>query len=340
MPDGVAPKGLRVAISGLGWIAINRHLPCFRKAGAEVVAAYHPANPRETFGLPIAEKFEDLFEFKPDIIAVCSPPSAHAEQAIKAIEHGCHVLVEKPMAISLKEARSMAEAAQRHKRTLCVAHSHLFDRAMIKALNQVNSGEIGELTSVQALFYRGHLRPGKPWLFELPGGLAFDELPHPVYLMERFLGRVQVASLNIEAVPSRETPRQVHVTLKGERGTGHIAMIMDSPVSEWHLVISGTRKMLDVDLFRDVLVALPSDGAHTPSKVLKTSWAGLSGHTFGVLSSGIKYVLGRLYYGHDILIERLLASIQSGSPPPVSLEEALRTQELVEKILSPLKREN
>lgn len=325
----------RVAISGYGWIAKHRHAPCFRRAGGEIVAIYHPSDKAGIRSPREVDEFEGLFDANPEVIAICSPPWAHAEQAIRALEKGCHVLVEKPMAMTAGQAKDMVEAAQRSGRVLSVAHSHLFDRAMVKAVNIVESGGIGELTSVHAMFFRGRVPPGKSWLFDLPGGLVFDELPHPIYLMERFLGSLSIRSLDIEAVPGRNTPRQVHVVLRGERGTGQISMIMDSPVSEWHLILTGTKQMLIVDLFRDVLVTVPSDGVHTLPRVMYTSWAVLSRHLAGVLSSGIRFRFGGLYWGHDVLIERFLSAVKTGSPAPVTAEEGLRIQELVDQIVEP-----
>ena len=81
------------------------------------------------------------------------------------------------------------------------------------------------------------------------------------------------------------------------------------------------------------LISLPTDGAHTPFKVLNTSWAAISSHMLGLLSSGARYAAGRLYYGHDVLIKRFVEAVRTGSEPPVTLDEAVRTQELVDRIL-------
>jgi predicted dehydrogenase len=333
---GINSLPLRVAISGYGWIAKNRHEPCFQRLGCEVVAVYRSAYRNLSPSLKRVERFEDLFEFSPDIVAICSPPWAHAEQAIKAMERGCHVLVEKPMAMNADEARSMVDTSRQTGQLLTVAHSHLFDRSVIQAIEMLREGIIGELTSVQALFFRGDMPETKPWLFQLPGGLTFDELPHPVYLMQKFLGPSELKSLDVETVSGRNTPRQIHAVLKGEKITGNISMIMDSPVSEWHFILVGTKKMLIIDLFRDILVKIPSDGTHQPLNVIKTSGHAFASHIFGVLNSGFKYASGRLFYGHDVLIEDFVSSIRTGSSLPVSPEQALRTQELVDQIIQPV----
>jgi hypothetical protein len=93
--------------------------------------------------------------------------------------------------------------------------------------------------------------------------------------------------------------------------------------------------MLIIDLFRDVLVRIPTDRDHKPSNVLKTSMKLVSTHLGGVISSGAKYARGGLFYGHDVLIDQFVNAVTSGTNPPVSIESAVRTQELVDLIIAP-----
>ena len=289
--------------------------------------------PARVQDFPVVGSFDELLAMNPDVVSICSPPWAHAEQAIAVLEHGCHVLVEKPMAMNVEEAERMAAAAERSGKLLCVAHSHLFDQSIVRAGELLDSGALGELVSVQAVFFRGKLREGKAWLYELPGGLVFDELPHPIYLLERFLGRTSLGGTSILRTDGRETPRQVQATLTGETASGQISMVMDAPVSEWHLIVTGTRRMVIADLFRDILVELPPDGAHTPMRVIGTSVSAVTAHAAGLARSGWKYMRKRLYYGHDTLIEQLMRAVEFGEPCPVTLESALRTQQMVNRII-------
>src|SRR5262245_28277633 len=86
----------------------------------ELAARFHISSVHSTLG--------DLLEAEhPDVVHILTPPQTHAGLAIEAMEAGCHVLVEKPMAASLKEAEAMEAVAQRHGVKLCVDHNHLFD---------------------------------------------------------------------------------------------------------------------------------------------------------------------------------------------------------------------
>jgi predicted dehydrogenase len=249
------------------------------------------------------------------------------------LTNGIHVAVEKPMAMNLDEANAMASAARASGRVLSVAHSHLFDRSVMRAEELLRKGELGDLVSVQAMFFRGKLKPGKEWLTELPGGLAYDEMPHALYLLERFLGPLNVQSKFVEKRPGASTPKQIMVAVEGARASGLLCMVMEAPVSEWHLVIVGSRRVVVADLFRDILVEVPDDGEHTPVRVLRTSRAALLGHVAGVISSGIQYARGHLLYGHDVFAHRFVRAVQGTGEPPVPVDQSLRVQALADEIL-------
>ena len=71
--------------------------------------------------------YEELFEVeKPDAVSVCLPNYLHAPVSIAALQAGCHVLCEKPMATSRAEAEEMIEAAKNNNKKLMIAHNQRF----------------------------------------------------------------------------------------------------------------------------------------------------------------------------------------------------------------------
>ena len=113
---------LKVAIVGCGAVAEKRHIPGFarlkqnvtiqavcdknKELASKVAAQYGITNVYTT-------QTEMLAKENLDIIDVCTPPQIHAPIAIEALEHGCHVLMEKPMALSAADCDSMIEAAKK-----------------------------------------------------------------------------------------------------------------------------------------------------------------------------------------------------------------------------------
>ena len=91
-------------------------------------------------------------EQKPDIVHVLTPPQYHADLSIMAMNNGCNVLVEKPMALMMTDAEKMVEAAKHNKVRLCVNHNMVFEGVTRHAIEMACQGAIGEVVSVEAYY--------------------------------------------------------------------------------------------------------------------------------------------------------------------------------------------
>lgn len=78
-----------------------------------------------------------------DVVCIASPTEHHTRQALEAIAAGLHVLVEKPMAVTLEDARTMVRAASDQGVILLVGHSHSYDMPILKMREVVASGRLG-----------------------------------------------------------------------------------------------------------------------------------------------------------------------------------------------------
>ena len=92
---------------------------------------------------------------RPDVVFNCTIPEAHAETTIAALERGCHVLCEKPLADSMENARRMIEAAQQAGRTFAVIQNRRYDPNIRRLRSFLESGAIGQITTVNCDFYLG-----------------------------------------------------------------------------------------------------------------------------------------------------------------------------------------
>jgi predicted dehydrogenase len=125
---------LHLGVVGCGRVFERFHLPAIdRTPGVALVAAADPApgrlawaevrSPRPALGASLDQL---LAGPRLDAILILSPPESHAELAIRALEAGLHVLVEKPMALTAAEGRRMSDAARRTGRRLQVGHTRRF----------------------------------------------------------------------------------------------------------------------------------------------------------------------------------------------------------------------
>lgn len=284
-----------------------------------------------------------LAEQRPDTLHVLTPPASHAALAIQGMEAGCHVLVEKPMALSLQEADRMIAAAEANEVTLTPNHNYLFKPSIQKALRLVGAGEIGDVVYVNGYYglagegsaYAG--RGGRShWAYGLPGGAFTNFLPHVIYLLQAFLPDVaDVQGVALAPGGGREgQPTELAVTLQGEGGCGVLVVSMRARPYAKYVDVYGTQGTVHADLVREIATvhrarALPrmvdkvtysiEDGAQT--------LAGTVGNVAGV-------ALGRAHGYQDLhgLVAAFYGALQAGTAPPVSAEEGRRMVGVLEAI--------
>ncbi len=188
---------------GLGR-AFTLMLPTFlADPRVQLTAAFDPRlSARQAFASEFGGKAYD------DEVGVCSDPGVewiyvatphqlHGRHVCLAASHGKHVLVEKPLALTLEDADAMIGACRRAGVHLIVGHSHSFDTPVLMARHHIASGQVGAVRMIQALQYTDFLyRPRRPEELDTHqgGGVVFSQAAHQVDIM-RLLGGGEVASV-------------------------------------------------------------------------------------------------------------------------------------------------
>ena len=196
-------RRIQLGVAGLGR-AFSIMLPTLqRDPRVAVVAAADPrpeARQRfaEDFGGTAYETVAALCaDPRVDAIYVASPHQHHAEHARLAAAHGKHLLVEKPIALTLEDAEAMVAAAQKAGVHLIVGHSHSFDAPILRARELIAGGRYGTVRMITAFNYTDFLyRPRRPEELDTAqgGGALFNQAPHQVDMV-RLLGGGRVTSL-------------------------------------------------------------------------------------------------------------------------------------------------
>lgn len=96
----------------------------------------------------VYESLEKAIEAEPDVIDLVVPHNLHAPMAIKSLETGSHVLVEKPIATTPEDARKMITASERAKKKLMVAEQYYFDPAISRIKDSISRYEIGRVHTI------------------------------------------------------------------------------------------------------------------------------------------------------------------------------------------------
>ena len=126
-----------------------------------------------------------------DLIYIATPTHLHTEHALLALNHGKHLIVEKPMALSLKDASATIDAAERNRVHLIVGHSQSFEPPVRAMREVVRSGAIGPIGMLHNWYYTDWLyRPRTPAELDtsLGGGVVFRQGAHQVDLLRWIAG--------------------------------------------------------------------------------------------------------------------------------------------------------
>ena len=322
---------MKVAILGCGAIA-KAHIEPLKRLDVEVVAVCDPdeeasAGVAARFGIPrrYSEAAELLDRERPDVVHVIAPPQAHRDLAVQAMEAGCHVLVEKPMAVNAAEAEEMIEAARRCDKTLGVCHTMLFDPAVTRVRELAASGELGEVTGVETRinFHQAEVQrtASSDWITDLRGGVINEIGAHPIYLHREFLGDVTVSAALSKAADPTSPLVEFRALLEGESGMGTAALSFAGRPRQNVMRVYGTKMGVYVDILDHVVVKMGRDsvgGNLSRTLVNLDLGARLAGRAVTATASGLRKPWMR---GHDKLIQAHYAALRDGADPPVTGED-------------------
>ncbi len=196
-------RKLRIGVAGLGR-AFTIMLPTFATDDrVELVAAADPrADARQRFIADFNGAAYETVEALCDdpqveAIYIATPHQMHARHVALAAAKGKHILVEKPMAITLAECQAMVAAARAAGVYLIVGHSHSFNAPIRRTRDIIASGAVGNVGMINALNYTDFLyRPRRPeeLVTELGGGVIFSQAAHQIDIV-RLLGGGLVRSV-------------------------------------------------------------------------------------------------------------------------------------------------
>lgn len=341
---------LNVAITGCGAVADKRHIPSFvrlkDKVNIVAVCDKDYALARQValkYGNPqIYTNQTEMFRTdKIDIVDVCTPPQIHAVIAIEALEAGCHVLMEKPMALTATDCDKMIDVAKRNNRKLCIVHNVLFHPPLVKAQELFRQGAIGDFRGMRILLADPKdemIMREDYWIHKLPGGLIGETGPHPVYISLAFLGKINNVEVFAKNYLVHDWARfdEFRIELDADNGMSSIAVSYSGNRYAAEVEIFGSEGALYVDLQSMLCIKHGIKKTLNPLKLVLTSldtrWQILS----GLISNGLKLTAGQFRIGHETVIEQFIDSILNDTQLPVTAEEGRETVRTMEMIVARL----
>jgi predicted dehydrogenase len=198
---------LRIAVAGAGYIGLA-HVGVLKAGkGCRLSTIVDPApaaaKAAAEAGVPLYRSLDELLEKdRPDGVVLATPNTLHVPQALQCIAAGLPILLEKPVAPTVREAEALVAATEKAKAKVLVGHHRAHSPIMAQAKAVVDSGVLGRLVAVtgSAMFYKpeAYFADG-PWRREPGGGPILINLIHEIHNLRMLCGEISA----VQAIASR-----------------------------------------------------------------------------------------------------------------------------------------
>jgi predicted dehydrogenase len=194
---------IKAAIVGCGKVADTHALSLQRIPGCRLVAA---CDSEELMARQLCDRFpadacfSDLRRMletaRPDVVHITTPPQSHVEIALQCLEHGCHIIVEKPFAVSCSDTIRIIEDAESRGLKVTVGHDYQFSHVSRRFRRCVGEGYLGSpplhMESVYGYplggrYARALLQDRQYWVRRLPGQLLHNVISHAVSRIAEYM---------------------------------------------------------------------------------------------------------------------------------------------------------
>lgn len=361
---------LRVAIVGCGKIA-DGHIEEIQKMprAAKVVAACDleilmAEQIAVRYGVPAY--YDDLDKLltreKPDVVHITTPPGSHLPLAIKCIDAGAHVYVEKPLAPTFPDAKRLVEHAVAAKKKLTIGYSYLFDPPAIAMRDLVRHGALGAPVHVESFYGYDLAGPfgsaimgdAGHWVHRLPGKLVHNNLDHILSKLPDFfpderpeeeafadpLGGLSIFAHGFSRREQRygdardDLVDELRLTILGGKASFQGTFSSHIKPTGHFTRVHGTRNTLHVDyVMRTVTLdaesKLPSAmGRLVPAFDQGAQYLKEAGKNL------LRFARSDFHYfsGMNRLFAMFYESIFTGAPPPIPYRDILRISAIMDEV--------
>ncbi len=349
---------LKVAIVGCGQIA-DGHVEQIQKLAVARVAAVCDREPlmaeqlASRYGIPrfYADFDELLARERPDVVHITTPPQSHKALALRAMDCGCHVYVEKPFAPTAADARAIVEHAERLGRKITIGYTYAYDPPALDLMEAVAKGLVGEPLHVES-FYGYDLRGsygtaifGKPghWVHDLPGALLRNNIDHLLNKITPFMPdeRPAIQAMGWVQRQRRYGDRrdaahdELRVVLRGEKVSAYATFSAHVRPAAHFVRVYGTKNTVHADFVGRTVTLVR--GSRLPGAIgrMAIGFAQALEHLRAATRNAVRFARSEFQFFAGL--ERLMAlyyqSILQGSPPPIPHRDILRIAEWADEIV-------
>ena len=156
-------EDLKLLVVGIGSIGRRHSDVLYSELGCRNITLWDPIPERAKEqaakypGMQTVDTLEEGLAAKPDAVFICSPPALHMRQAEMAIRAGCHVMVEKPLAIDMESLYKVKALAEKEGKMVSVALCNRYHKGLQRVKKLVDSGTLGKIINIRGA--RGEFFP-------------------------------------------------------------------------------------------------------------------------------------------------------------------------------------
>lgn len=326
-------KKLKIGIIGCGTIA-NIHAEAIKQSkNAELHSIYSRT---ESKAKKCAEKFEinwhtdwDSFisDTDLDIVSICTPSGNHLDYGAKAAEFGKHIIVEKPIEITLDRARKLIDKCKKHDINLSVIYQSRFMPKIADLKNKIEQNKIGNIFIGDAYikwyrnqeYYNSGVWRGT---FALDGGgVLINQAIHTIDLLQWFMGDIETVYGKIGTFTHANIEGEDNAVAVLKYKSGAIGVVEGStsvqPAQSRRIELHGEKGTAIVSNDA-VQILMPEQKANAKELVNGEETSGASSPLEGFSIEP-----------HKIQFEAIVDAINNNSQPPISGEESLKSLAIV-----------
>lgn len=344
---------LKVAIVGCGKFA-DAHVEEAGKIPFARVVAACDAEPLMAeqlavrYGIPARfSNFDEMLaEVRPDVVHIVTPPQAHLPLATKAMDAGCHVFVEKPLALTCRDARQMIEHARRTGRLLTTGWRANFDPPALALRKIVAEGLIGEPVHIESFYgydlsgpFGSAFRADKThWVHRLPGKLFHNNIDHLLNKFAEFMGDERPEVLARAWAWSGcegDLEDELRIMLRGSRISAYATFSANIKPAGHTLTLHGTKRTVRVDyISRTVTFA---SEPKLPGAIGRLVPAFAEGWQFWRegLRNVRRFAKSEYHYfaGLNALLVAFYDAVLQNGPPPIPYPDILWVNGVIEEVV-------
>jgi predicted dehydrogenase len=347
---------LNIGIVGCGKIA-DGHVEEIQKLGVARVVAVCDLEPvladqlARRYSIPHSYSDFDrmLSENRLDVIHIATPPHSHLMLARKSVEAGCHVFLEKPLALNATDGRRLISLFEASRRKMTMNYWYNFEAPALALKEFVANGNLGEAVHIESVygydlsdgFGRALESDDRHWIHQLPGKLFQNVIDHAINKITPFLPDEPVEVIarayrrgESENYNANEILNELRVMIFCGGVSAYLTFSASARPVGHSLRVFGTKNTVNVDYtFRTISVEKRQTVPSALGRLLppfQSSWHSLQ----QAAHNAREFAGSRAHYfaGLNRLLTLFYESILHDSPLPISYAEMLRVAEIMDEI--------